>query len=82
MLKTGFAPEAMEFAKRGVPDSLRPAIWMAILGLPKVWNMFVVVVVVVVVVALLLVFFLSLGVLLLSVIWLLSLVAVALFCHC
>lgn len=36
VLKTGFAPEVMEYAKRGVTDSLRPAVWRAILGLPKV----------------------------------------------
>lgn len=36
VLKTGFAPEVMNYAKRGVTDSLRPAVWRAILGLPKV----------------------------------------------
>ncbi|CAM9775895.1 unnamed protein product [Ectocarpus sp. 12 AP-2014] len=35
ILKAGFAPEAMEYARRGVADSLRPAVWRAILGLPK-----------------------------------------------
>ncbi|CAM9941532.1 unnamed protein product [Scytosiphon promiscuus] len=35
ILKAGFAPEAMEYARRGVTDSLRPALWRAILGLPK-----------------------------------------------
>eukprot|EP00904_Undaria_pinnatifida_P010053 jgi/Undpi1/6178/HiC_scaffold_20.g08662.m1 len=35
VLKTGFAPEVMNYAKRGVTDSLRPAVWRAILGLPK-----------------------------------------------
>ncbi|CAN0300407.1 unnamed protein product [Pylaiella littoralis] len=36
ILKSGFAPEAMEYARRGVTDSLRPAVWRAMLGLPKV----------------------------------------------
>ncbi|CAM9296629.1 unnamed protein product, partial [Hapterophycus canaliculatus] len=35
ILKAGYAPEAMEYARRGVTDSLRPALWKAILGLPK-----------------------------------------------
>eukprot|EP00903_Cladosiphon_okamuranus_P008442 g8112.t1 len=35
ILKAGFAPEAMVYARRGVADSLRPAVWRAILGLPK-----------------------------------------------
>ncbi|CAN0492744.1 unnamed protein product, partial [Scytosiphon promiscuus] len=38
VLKTGFAPEVMEYAKKGVTDSLRPAVWRAILGLPKVHS--------------------------------------------
>ena len=38
VLKTGFAPEVMEYAKKGVTDSLRPAVWRAILGLPKVQS--------------------------------------------
>lgn len=36
ILKAGFAPEAMVYARRGVADSLRPAVWRAMLGLPKV----------------------------------------------
>lgn len=36
MLKGGYASEAMEYAKRGVPDSMRPGVWRVILGLPKV----------------------------------------------
>eukprot|EP00752_Nemacystus_decipiens_P010379 g9249.t1 len=35
IVKAGFAPEAMVYARRGVADSLRPAVWRAILGLPK-----------------------------------------------
>lgn len=35
VLKGGYAPEAMQYAKRGVPDSMRPGVWRVILGLPK-----------------------------------------------
>lgn len=36
ILKAGYAPEAMEYARRGVTDSIRPAVWRILLGLPKV----------------------------------------------
>lgn len=38
VLKGGYASEAMEYAKRGVPDSMRPGVWRVILGLPKVLS--------------------------------------------
>ncbi|CAM9916426.1 unnamed protein product [Discosporangium mesarthrocarpum] len=35
VLKAAYGPEARDFAKRGIPASLRPAVWRSILGLPK-----------------------------------------------
>ena len=36
MLQSCDKLEAMEYARRGITDSLRPAVWRLMLGLPKV----------------------------------------------